>query len=171
LIAGNVCNDNDDHDTATYDGINLDTGCSGNVVTNNVCERNHNCGIVIRGVENLISNNKTAENDRAGIYANQIDNTINDNRVLDNGQDAAGTYHGIHLGPLSIGCQVTANYIDGYGDSQEDCIHLDSGADGNSFNGNYCYDGMGSGICLIDDNDGNHLEGNHLINNDDYDRR
>jgi parallel beta-helix repeat protein len=85
LIGGNVCNDNDDHDTATYDGINLDTDCSGNIVTNNVCEWNHNRGIVIRSVENLISNNKAAVNDRAGLYVNQIGNTINDNRVVDNG--------------------------------------------------------------------------------------
>ena len=168
LVDGNVCNDNDDHDTFTYDGINLDTSATDCVVTNNTCERNHNRGIAVRGPRNQVTDNRTVENDREGIWVNSIDNQINDNYVADNGQDADSTYHGIHLSTSAGNCQIVGNYVDGFGDSQEDGIYLETTVHECQIIGNHCYDGMGSGITLEDDNDYIQILGNYLSNNDDY---
>ncbi len=168
LVDGNTCNLNDGLDANTYDGINLDTSAADCVIANNTCERNHNRGIAIRGPRNQIINNKCLENDREGIYINNVDNTISENRVSDNGQDAAGTYHGILLDTSAGRCQIGGNIIDGFGDIQEDGIRLETTVHNCQIVGNYVYDGMGCGICLVDDNDDTLIDGNYIYGNDDY---
>ena len=168
LVDGNICNDNDDHDSNTYDGINVDTGSNGNRLLNNTCLRNHNYGIYTAGTGTQINNNETGVNDRHGIVVHAVDCQVNDNDVYDNGQDSAGTYHGIYLMADADRAKLVGNDIDGYGDSQEDGIHLADGAVNVDIIGNYCYDGMGDGINLVANNDSCFIDGNYLMNNDDY---
>jgi len=168
VVAGNICNDNDDHDTATYDGINIDNACSGNTVNHNVCLRNHRHGIYSAGIGNQISVNTVGENDVDGIRVSGGDCTINGNTVYDNSQDAAGTNHGIQLMGSADRSIVENNHINGYGDSQEDGIHLGNGTTECLIQGNHCQDGMGSGIALSANDDDNSIIGNYLFENDDY---
>ena len=168
LIDGNMCNNNDSGDTGTYHGIHTDGSSTDNLITGNQTVANHGHGIWAEGVRNTVEGNIVTENDLDGIRITSGDCLVNSNRVLDNSQDAAGTYHGILLMGSADRCIVSGNHIDGFGDSQEDGIHLNNGATDVLIHGNTCQDGMGSGIALAAANDDNTITNNHLFENDDY---
>lgn len=177
-VSDNICALNDSGNTANYDGIYVDSGSIDNTLADNICYGNHRFGIGLGepgaagGFRNKIEGNTCLENDREGIYVRGVENQILDNTIYDNGQDTAGTYHGISLHEDSDRCDVSNNYINSPGDSQEDCIYLGGGGGPGACNvkivGNYCYNGMGSGIQLVADNDECFIHGNYLIDNNDY---
>lgn len=168
LIANNLCYGNDATNSATYDGINTNAASVENTIEGNECTGNHRYGIAVLGPRNKVTDNESWENDREGIYIANVEVQVNDNYVADNGQDGAGTYHGIYLTASADRCQVVDNYMDGFGDSQEDGVHLADGASSILIEGNWCYDGMGSGIALTANNDNCSIVGNYLMENDDY---
>lgn len=167
-IEGNTCVANDSGDTATYDGIFTDSSSTDNTIEGNECYLNHAHGIWVEGLRNQIVNCKAQENDLEGIRVTSGECVVEGNYVSDNSQDAAGASHGILLMGSADRCLVIGNYVDGYGDSQEDGIHLNNGATEVLIEGNHCYDGMGSGIALAASNDDCSIIGNYLMNNDDY---
>jgi len=168
VIDGNMCNNNDSGDTGTYHGIYTDGSSTDNLITGNQTVANHGHGIWAEGVRNTVEGNIVSENDLDGIRITSGDCLVNNSRVLDNSQDAAGTYHGILLMGSADRCIVSGNHIDGFGDSQEDGIHLNNGATDVLITGNTCQDGMGSGIALAAANDDCTITNNHLFENDDY---
>ena len=168
LVDGNMCNNNDSGDTGTYHGIHTDGSSTDNLITGNQTVVNNGHGIWAEGLRNTVEGNIVSENGLDGIRITAGDCLVNNNRVLDNSQDAAGTYHGILLMGSADRCIVSGNHIDGFGDSQEDGIHLNNGATEVMIIGNYCQDGMGSGIALAAANDDCTINGNFLFENDDY---
>ena len=168
LIDGNMCNNNDSGDTGIYHGIHTDGASTDNLIIGNQTATNHGHGIWVEGIRNTVDGNIVTENDLDGIRITSGDCLVNNNRVLDNSQDAAGTYHGILLMGSADRCIISGNHIDGFGDSQEDGIHLSSGATEVTITGNHCQDGMGSGIALEANNDDCSIMGNFLFENDDY---
>jgi len=168
LIDGNMCNNNDSGDTGTYHGIRTDGSSTDNLITGNQTVTNNGHGIWAEGLRCSVIGNTVAENGLDGIRITSGDCVVNDNHVSDNSQDSAETYHGILLMGSADRCTVSGNHIDGFGDSQEDGIHLNNGATEVSITGNYCQDGMGSGIDLAANNDDCSIINNFLFENDDY---
>lgn len=164
-VTGNVCSLNDSDDTAVYNGINLESNCNECSVTGNICERNHNYGMSV-GCKCSITGNVCARNDRHGIYVSADGVVIEGNHCYWNGQDAAGTYHGIYIDYVNN--LINSNYCWGSGGDQEDGIYLANFMSNNLICGNYCTDGMGSGISLISNNDECFIIGNYCNYNDDY---
>jgi len=116
----------------------------------------------------VVSGNNISLCGLEAIYCDAPDCIISDNICYDDGQTGAGTYHEIQLLDDADRCIVSNNHISSPGDSSEDCIHLDDGATQVSITGNYCYNGMGSGIALTANNDNCIITGNILHSNDDY---
>ncbi|GAH04350.1 unnamed protein product, partial [marine sediment metagenome] len=129
---------------------------------------NHGHGIWTEGPSTSVEGNLVRLNDLDGIRITPTDCLVIGNQVEDNSQENPEDYHGILLMGSADRCIVTGNHIDGHGDSQEDCIHLNSATTDALITGNYCYDGMGSGIALTANNDDCTILGNHLFENDDY---
>jgi len=168
LVDGNMCNNNDSGDTNTYHGIYTDGSSTDNLIIGNQTDTNFGHGIWAEGIRNSVEGNVVSENGLDGIRITSGDCLVNNNRVLDNSQDDPGVYHGILLMGSADRCIVSNNHIDGFGDSQEDGIHLNNGATDVLVTGNTCQDGMGSGIALAAANDDNTITNNHLLENDDY---
>lgn len=168
IVSENTCNNNDALDSATYDGIHVDNSSDDNTIINNTCRGNHRHGIYVIGSRNQIVSNIVAENDEHGIVVSGGDCQVNDNHVEDNSQDAAGTSHGIYIMGSGDRAIVIGNHINGFGDSQEDGIHLGNGSTEVLIEGNHCQDGMGSGIALSTNDDNCVILGNFLMDNDDY---
>jgi len=168
VVEDNVCPDNDSGDTGTYDGINLDALSTDNIVSGNELTFNDRYGIGVFGARNKVTNNKCSINGRHGIYITEADCQVNDNDCYDNGQDAAGTYHEICLSDDADRCMVNDNHLSSPGDSSEDCIHLEDGAIDCTIEGNYCFNGMGSGIALTANNDDCSIIGNRCTDNNGY---
>jgi len=161
-INGNFCHEN------TARGIYLDGASDDNHLGDNYCYLNGTDGIGIGGSRNSVVGNHCYENDEHGINVGNPDNTVNDNYCYDNSQAGAGTYHGMNLGADADRTQVNDNHCICPGDSQEDGIHLEDGATDCQIVGNYCYNGMGSGIALIANNIDCLIDGNFCKENDDY---
>lgn len=167
IIEANVCEDNDHDDTATYDGINLTDTSLRNVISGNHCCENHRHGIYVEGITNSINGNYLNANDRYGIALYGGEGHIEGNYVYDNGQDTAGTYHGIFLGGAADWTSIVGNHCDDPGDTQEDGIYLSVGAANCSIVGNYCYNLLGDGIRLAGTNTKTLIEANYCFTNDE----
>jgi len=169
-IIGNNCRGNDSGNSQTYDGINIDSNSYNNTVVGNVCSGNNTQrhGIIASGIATIISGNYCDINDYSGIVVDASDCIVNGNKCYDNGQHAAGTYHEILLEDDADRCVVSNNHCASPGDSSEDCIHLNDGATQAQIVGNYCYNGMGSGIALTANNDDCGIYNNYCSTNDDY---
>lgn len=169
-IMSNIIYGNDSGDSQTYDGINLDVNSTDCVVSNNICYGNsvQRYGIWADGARTLVSNNYCALHDYSGIYIDGGQSQIVDNYCYDNGQDAAGTYHEILVDPNADRSIVSNNFCNSPGDSSEDCINLANGTHTVQVTNNFCYNGMGSGIQLVANNDNCLITGNTLTANDDY---
>ena len=167
-VSGNSCNSNDSDDTGTYDGINL-TGSSGNLISENTCKGNDRNGILVdvNSTRSVIEGNYCDGNGHHGISCAGNDSQINDNRCFDNSQKTAQTYHGIVLVSGTFRCNLVGNHCDSPGDSQEDGIHLTGTNSGCSLVGNWCYNGMGSGIYIGGGSD-QQVHANYCQDNDDY---
>jgi len=167
-ILGNTCNGSDASASGTYDGIHLDSGCTDNLVSNNQCEGGDRHGIYSDGARNELNGNSILNNGMSGIVIGDVDNKLIGNTLFDNGQKTPATHHEILIEAAAQRALIEGNHISSPGDSSEDCIHLESGADNAHIEGNFCYNGMGSGIALADDNDYTIIIGNQLLENDDY---
>lgn len=134
---------------------NIITGCSGD-------------GVQITASEEVVfGNNIVSENGLHGLNLNSPNCTAADNTFFDNSQDDVGVYHGIYLGASADRCLLNGNFCNSPGDSQEDGINLASGCDYVSIVGNYCYNGMGDGIDLVDC-DYCLIKSNYCLDNDDF---
>jgi len=169
IISNNVCAGNDSGDSATYDGINIDVASTHNVVSGNTCYGNHRYGIYTLGAYAVVSSNHCDSNDRHAIYIGGGQSLASNNNCVDNGQDAAGTYHGIVIANAADDSMIVGNYIfDTGGSVTEDGIHCETASHRLLISSNKCYNLMGSGICLIDNNDNNFIVANYCFGNDDY---
>ncbi len=168
VIIGNQCNENDSGNTASYDGINSSSADNNTLIIGNHCYGNRRHGIWSDGERETVSGNYCTLNDRNGIVLRNIESSAIGNYCYDNGQDAAGTYHELELEGTADRCLIQGNIINSPGDSSEDCIHLQDGAVNVQIIGNYCYNGMGSGIALTANNDNCFIHGNYCSTNDDY---
>lgn len=168
VIDGNTVCYSDSEVTNTYDGIHVPAGSNYITVSNNQLEDNRRYGIYTGAPNTVIEGNGVVRSQEHGIVVAAVDCTCNSNNVADNGQRTAGTYHGIVVTADGSRCSVTGNTVDSPGDSQEDCIYAESGAHELLITGNYCFNGMGSGITLVDNNDDCHIHGNYCSANDDY---
>lgn len=163
-VEGNIC-----YNCTTGDGISIFETSYENLVAENVCNTNTTYGIWVLGPRNKLEGNYCMVNGSEGIYLsipNAHSCIIEGNYCYDNSQSAAGTFHGIRID--TDNCLIIANFCYSPGDSQEDGIHLYDGAVDGLIVGNYCYDGMGSGIALEANNDDCSIVGNYCIANDDY---
>ena len=167
-VSGNSCNANDSGDTGTYDGISL-SGSTGNLISENTCKGNDRNGILadVNSTQCVIEGNYCDGNGHHGISCAGNDSQINDNRCFDNSQKTAQTYHGIVLVSGTFRCNLVGNHCDSPGDSQEDGIHLTGTNSGCSLVGNWCYNGMGSGIYIGGGSD-QQVHANYCQDNDDY---
>lgn len=168
VIDGNTILLSDYAVTNTYDGINIAAGNNYITVSNNQLEDNRRYGIYIGAPNTVIDGNGVALSQEHGIVIAATDCVCSNNVVDDNGQRTAGTYHGINLTGSADRTTVEGNICGSPGDSQEDGIYLETGCHEVLISGNYCYNGMGSGITLVDDNDYVQILGNYLNTNDDY---
>jgi len=169
VISNNICAENDSGDSATYDGINLDGSSTDNVVSGNSCYGNHRYGISSTGTRNTISGNSIVANDRDGINIGAASHIVSDNYCLNNGQDAAGTYDAISTDGTADLSMFINNYChDSGGNIQEHGISIGDGSSSVLISGNYCYNGMGSGIVLVANIDNAAIIGNYCSTNDDY---
>jgi len=169
-ISGNALVGNDSGNTQTYDGLKVDANSTGLTISDNIIigDNTQNYGIYMLGSRSIISGNYVTLNDIHGIEINGVECIVEGNSCCDNGQFAAGTYHEIRVNSGSDGSAIIGNYVNSPGDSSEDGIHLVSGAKEVFISGNFVYKGMGSGICLIDDNDDCCISGNFCYDFDDY---
>lgn len=165
IVEGNFCIDSQD---ATADGIEVDAGSPDTKLVDNYCLDSGRYGIHILGTRSSIVGNTVITSGGDGVYIRAAEIQVKSNYIYDNGQDAAGTYHGIKLDGNADKCQISDNFINSPGDSQEDGIHLEDGASDCQINNNKCYNGMGSGIALTANNDDCQIVGNYCSLNDDY---
>ena len=168
VISGNICTGNNTNDAIEGAGIYIGVNARDNVVSGNSCSLNHRYGILAAEERTILSGNNCTFNDFNGIRVVDPECTVVGNYCYDNGQEAAATYHEIVLGVNADRCLVMGNYLNSPGDSSEDCIHLVAGAVNVLITGNFCYNGMGSGIVLTANNDNCLISGNYLMENDDY---
>lgn len=166
LISGNNCTLNDSGDTGSYHGINL-SSADHVTVTGNICSLNHGLGIKTLTVNrSTFTGNIAMQNDLAGMNCGGADFVVDGNIFYDNGQEAAATYHELEVSAPR--CIISNNHLSSPGDSSENCIHLIAAGDNCMITGNFCYNGMGSGIVLVGGCVNNLISGNYLMNNDDY---
>jgi len=118
-ITGNACHYNDWFDTATYDGIYLDSDSAANLVVGNQCTLNDRNGIQSDGDRNSILSNYCASN---GDYGIEIGATADANRVkfnyfynntvgvfLDGGTNTELEYESFQFIKELVGAYLTAS--------------------------------------------------------------
>lgn len=164
-VSDNICWSNGG--TADHAGIKINPECIQILVEGNHCAENSYYGIFNYGLNNQIVGNYVHGNRRHGIVAQGLESIYSQNLIYDNGQETAGTYHGIYVTNDADRCSFVGNHISSPGDTQEDGIHVSDGAVDLIINDNYCHDGMGDGICLVANNDNCVLDGNRCRDNDD----
>jgi len=165
VVKGNECIE---ANSATSDGIEVDNTANENSIIGNTCISSGRYGIYIAGAHNKVTENHITLSGDDGIWITAADCQISDNYIYDNGQDTAGTYHGIVLSANADRCQVSGNIINDPGDATEDGIHLEDGVEGCQIDGNKIYNLMGSGICLVDNNHHTEVTNNHIEDVDDH---
>lgn len=164
VIKGNECIS---ANSVLSDGISVDNNANENSIIGNKCTSNGRWGIYVNGVHNKVSDNHVCLSGDDGIRITAADCQVNDNYIYDNGQDTAGTYHGIVLSADADRCQISGNTINDPGDATEDGIHLEDGVEGCQINGNKIYNLMGTGIYLADNNHNTLISDNHIEEVDD----
>jgi len=164
-ISDNLCIANGGE--ADHAGIKVDANSINNLIDGNHCLWNSYYGIFNYAPNNEIVGNYIHQNARHGIVAQGHECIYSENYVWDNGQETEGTYHGIYVTNNGYDTLLAGNYCDSPGDSQEDGIHIAGTNSRCSLVGNWCSNGMGSGIYLYGCYD-HQVHGNFCYNNDDY---
>lgn len=159
-------------------GIYVNGGI-GLTISGNHVSYNQRYGMVIGAslvaghVPNTITGNSIHDNYRDGIFAGGFWNIYEGNSIWHNSTEDIGVYHGITVNNNTFYASFIGNVI-GQKDppnpdrTQEDGIHVDDGPTHLVIQNNYCFNGLGSGICLAANNRECKISGNYCFENDDY---
>jgi len=164
-VSDNICTGNGD--TGDHAGIKVNPDSPSCLVEGNHCIGNSYYGIFNYAPYTEVVANYVHENARHGIVMQGHEGICSENYVYDNGQESAGTYHGIYATNNCYQSSFVGNYCDSPGDSQEDGIHMAGTNSYCSLVGNWCSNGMGSGI-YISGATSFQAHANYCYDNDDY---
>ena len=164
VLSGNLSYNN--RGSAAVDGFYLAGGATQNLLVGNYSYLNEGNGLEINGSYNSAIGNFTFQNGFNGILHNATDGAVTGNTCYQNSQTAAGVGHEINISAARN--LVSCNMCTSDGGSSENMINLAAAGDNCIISGNFCYNGMGSGIMLAGDCRNNLVAGNYLMDNDDY---
>lgn len=161
-ISGNISYNN--RFSNAVNGINVAASAANTVICGNHIYLNEGDGIDANGPRTLIVGNYVFENGEFGLNCNSDDGSVVGNMIHDNSQTTAGARDELLVNSPRI--LVSGNHCTSPGDSSEHCIRL---LVANCLIiGNFCYNGMGSGIEVSAAADNCLISGNYLMDNDDY---